>query len=198
MNIVLETSRSSLLVHDLPEDIIQLLEKSVELLEKGENIVPLDYHPEIIIFGKECNQQRSVGFYSNESTGYNYSKTLTPAKPLFYELQQLLQYVNDKFQIHCNGVLINKYENGNEYIGKHSDDENTLVKECGVISMSFGAVRNFRIRDKFTNKIVLDLPTLANQIIQMKGDFQKEFTHEIPVSKKIKDARYSFTFRCHL
>ena len=63
--------------------------------------------------------------------------------------------------------------------------------------MSFGAVRKFRIRDKFTKKIILDLPTQSNYIIQMAGNFQKEFTHEIPVEKKVKGARYSLTFRNH-
>ena len=50
--------------------------------------------------------------------------------------------------------------------------------------MSFGAVRKFRIRDKNTDKIVLDVPTEPNKIIQMACNFQKEFTHEIPVEKK--------------
>ena len=32
----------------------------------------------------------------------------------------------------------------------------------------------------------------------MTGDFQNEFTHEIPIEKNIKDIRYSFTFRKHI
>ena len=32
----------------------------------------------------------------------------------------------------------------------------------------------------------------------MAGDFQKEFTHEIPIEKKVEGVRYSFTFRRHL
>ena len=32
----------------------------------------------------------------------------------------------------------------------------------------------------------------------MAGNFQKEFTHEIPIEKKVKEVRYSFTFRTHL
>ena len=31
----------------------------------------------------------------------------------------------------------------------------------------------------------------------MEGDWQKEFTHEIPVQKICKEVRYSFTFRKH-
>jgi alkylated DNA repair dioxygenase AlkB len=158
----------------------------------------LDYHPEIKIFDKICHQQRSIGFYSDMSVGYNYSKTITPSKRMKPCLNILLNFINDKFNASFNGILINKYENGEEYIGKHSDDEKGLQINCGVIAMSFGAVRKFRIRDKITNKIMIDVPTYPNKIIQMVGDFQKEFTHEIPVEKKIKECRYSFTFRRHL
>ncbi len=113
-------------------------------------------------------------------------------------LRELLMYVNDKFDASFNGILINKYENGEEYIGKHSDDERGLQPNRGVIAMSFGAVRKFRIRDKVTGNIVVDVPTEPSKIIQMAGDFQKEFTHEIPVEKKVKECRYSLTFRRHV
>ena len=34
-------------------------------------------------------------------------------------------------------------------------------------------------------------------IIQMGWDFQKEFTHGIPIEKKVRKSRYSLTFRTH-
>ena len=43
----------------------------------------------------------------------------------------------------------------------------------------------------------MDIPTTSNSIIHMGGDFQKEFTHGIPVEKKVKEERYSLTFRKH-
>lgn len=92
--------------------------------------------------------------------------------------------------------MVNKYDDGNNYIGDHCDDEKTLDKG-GVISISYGAVRKFRIRDKVTKKIIIDIPTKSNSIIHMGGDFQKEFTHGIPVEKKVKEVRYSLTFRKH-
>ena len=39
--------------------------------------------------------------------------------------------------------------------------------------------------------------TKSYEIIHMGGNFQKEFTHEIPIEKKIKEKRISFTFRYH-
>ncbi len=45
---------------------------------------------------------------------------------------------------------------------------------------------------------MFDFPTDNYQVIAMKGDFQKEFTHEVPVEKKVTNERYSFTFRKHI
>lgn len=81
-------------------------------------------------------------------------------------------YVNDKFDASFNGILINKYENSEEYIGKHSDDKKGLQANCGIIAISFGDVRKFRIRDKVTGVIVIDVPTESNKIIQMAGNFK--------------------------
>ncbi len=52
--------------------------------------------------------------------------------------------------------------------------------------------------NKLTGNIEIDVPTEPTNIIQMAGNFQKEFTHEIPVEKKVKGVRYSLTFRRHL
>ena len=193
METLIKTENSALITHELEPEMLAVLEQCVQEID-----LELDYHPEIKIFDKICHQQRSIGFYSDTSKGYNYSSTLTPSKEMKPCLRELLIYVNDKFDASFNGILINKYENGEEYIGKHSDDERGLQPKCGVIAMSFGAIRKFRIRDKLTGVIVLDLPSESNKIIQMAGNFQKEFTHEIPIEKKVKDCRYSLTFRRHL
>jgi len=193
MTTLLKTEKSALNVYELEPKIIALVAQCVLTIENE-----LDYHPEIKIFNKICHQQRSVGFYSDTSTGYNYSTTITSSKKMNPYLRELLNYINEKFSASFNGILINKYENGEEYIGKHSDDETGLQPNCGVIALSFGAIRKFRIREKATGKIVLNVPTEQNKIIQMAGHFQKEFTHEIPVEKKVKECRYSFTFRRHL
>jgi len=48
-----------------------------------------------------------------------------------------------------------------------------------------------------TKKKVRDIPLESYSVIQMSGDFQKEFTHEVPVQKKVLEERISFTFRKH-
>jgi alkylated DNA repair dioxygenase AlkB len=71
-------------------------------------------------------------------------------------------------------------------------------RQQGLLVYPLELRAKFRICDKATNNIVMDIPTNSNEILIMGGDFQKEFTHEVPVEKKITTARISFTFRKHL
>ena len=189
MDIVIQTQKSSLKL--IKHNYKQLIEKIIEEIQGN-----LEEKPEIIVYGKVCNQNRNIGFYSNDSIGYHYSNRLLRSKPLTTNLLILLNYINDKFNSDFNGILINEYMNGSDYIGAHSDDE-TNLGNIGVVALSYGAQRNFRVRNKNTRKIVENVDTKDDEILIMEGDFQKEFTHEIPVQKNIKDIRYSFTFRKH-
>ena len=80
------------------------------------------------------------------------------SEEIFLILKKTVNYLN-KLVLEKN--LINKYENGEEYIGKHSDDEKGLEPKCGVICVSYGAIRKFRIRDKKSGEVIgviLNLP----------------------------------------
>lgn len=159
--------------------------------------VELAAEPEVVVFGKKCRQRRNVGFFSDDVTGYRYSGYTAIAKPLSPFLNALLAEVNkftggDNF----NALLINEYVDGKHYIGAHSDDEKTLG-DSGVFTLSCGATRTLRIRDKTTRRIVFDLELHDHTYVQMGGKFQAEFTHEIVGSRKIHDARRSITCRKH-
>ena len=153
--------------------------------------------PEIIVYGKTCKQHRHVGFFSNESIGYKYSKKLMASQPLSTSLTALLVDINHMLGTQFNGILVNKYMDGNDYIGAHSDDE-TALDGIGVVAISYGAERIFRIRNKNDKTIMCDEPTTHCGILHMGGNFQKLYTHEIPMQKKIKEPRISFTFRTHI
>ena len=190
MQTLIQTDKSFLNIYS-SDKYNHLIETCIEEV-KGQLLVK----PPIQLYGKTVHQQRDIGFFSNESIGYYYSGQLAKSKPIQPNLFELMNTINTQFGTNYNGVLVNKYENGNNYIGDHSDDEKNLDKG-GVISISYGATRKFRIKDKLIKKIVMDIPTTSNIIIHMGGDFQKEFTHGIPIEKKVKDARYSLTFRKH-
>ncbi len=186
---LIKTEKSNLTTY--PYQNTQLLDSCISEID-GKLIV----NPPIVVYGKNCIQHRSIGFFSDESIGYYYSGKLAKSQVLTPNLKNLLMEVSQKFDTKFNGILVNKYESGLDYIGKHSDDESNL-SNVGVVSISYGASRKFRIRDKKTNKIKLDVLTNSYELLHMGGDFQKEFTHEIPIEKKVKEPRISFTFRYH-
>ena len=137
-----------------------------------------------------------LDFFSDKSKGYNYSNQISIARPMTDQLTTLLNVVNKMYSSDFNGILVNRYKNGFDYISAHSDDE-TGLDNNRVIAISYGAKRIFRTRDKNTKAIIKDIPLESYNIVQMGGDFQKEFTHELPVQKKVLDERISFTFRKH-
>jgi len=159
----------------------------------------LEHEPPIVVFGKQCNQKRNVGFFSNESDGYNYSKQTMKSQPLKNKLMiDIMAKVNDVLNTKFNGILFNQYIDGTKTVGSHSDDEKGLdAKKSCVAGIAYGATRLFRIRDIKTNEIVLDHYHEPCSLIVMDGDFQKEYKHEIPQQKKVKDIRISLTFRSH-
>ena len=187
---LIQTEKSFLNIYSGEEyaDLILLCIEEIkdELLEK----------PPIKMRGKTVHQQRDVGFISNESIGYYYSGQLAKSKPMKPNCLKLIKLINERFGTKYNGILVNRYNGGKNYISDHSDDEKN-IDDGGVIAISHGAVRKFRIRDKITKKIIMDIPTTSGSIIHMGGDFQKEFTHGIPVEKKVEGIRYSLTFRKH-
>ena len=122
-------------------------------------------NPKIIVYGKPCIQHRSVGFFSDESIGYKYSGQFAKSIPMTPALSELLSLVNREFSAEFNGILINRYANGEENIGAHSDDEASLDR-MGVIAISVGAIRKFRIRNKATKEKVIDVPTTPYSIFK--------------------------------
>ena len=186
------TQKSYLAIYSFPEAKEQVVDKCVEEIEGK-----LVKNPGIIVFGKPAIQHRSIGFFSNESEGYRYSGQLAASQPMPPNLSELLEIINNMFSAKFNGILVNRYENGEDSIGAHSDDERFL-DPAGVVCVSWGESRTFRIRNKQAKQIEKDIPTESGRIMIMAGEFQKEFTHEIPMEKKKKKARISFTFRKHL
>lgn len=189
MQSIIQTENSSLKTGYFQD--LELIDQCIK--DVRERLV---HRPEIKVFGKICHQPRDVGFFSDESIGYRYSHQMMPSQSLLPSLSSLLDIVNRKFDANFNGILVNLYVDGNDSIGDHSDDESSLGKE-GVIAISSGATRKFRIRDKTSRKIIKDIPMDHGMIIQMSGQFQREFTHGIPVEKRVKESRISFTFRHH-
>jgi len=182
----IKTETSSLKTYDIEDK--DLINKCVEDIKNE-----LINKPPVIIYGKLLNQNRDIGFYSNEIEEFKYSGTSIKSKKLSKNLKKLIKNINKLFNTNYNGILINRYNDGNDKIGAHKDKEKCLDLNDGVLSISFGESRKFRIKDN-NKKTIKDIILYNKSLCLMSGNFQNEFYHEIPQEKN-KGCRYSFTFR---
>lgn len=160
--------------------------------------LPLEHEPP----SRMGLQRRDIGFFSNESIGYEYSGQIMRSQPLetcaYGSLTTMLTHVNKYLGTNFNGILVNRYIDGSKNIGAHSDDERGLDKQSRMVAgISYGATRKFRITRKSDDTKVVDYMWESGTLLVMDGDFQSEFKHSIPKEMRVKEERISVTFRAH-
>jgi alkylated DNA repair dioxygenase AlkB len=152
---------------------------------------------DIIICGKKCKQNRLTCFFSTDTdTDYCYSGINNTGSLFTSELLEIKQKVENIFdnKYIFNYCLLNYYENGNQNIGMHSDDE-TDLKYPVIASVSFGAERYFDFHNKYDKNIKKRMNLENGSMVVMDGTTQKYYKHGVPVQKKIKTGRINLTFR---
>jgi alkylated DNA repair dioxygenase AlkB len=167
-----------------------------------------DLHPDElgtgVMFGNEISFPRWQGAF-----GMNYYFTGEDHKARSFDehpfLTTLLEWVKKDSGIDYNSLLINWYEDGNHYIGYHSDNEKDLkVLDNGTIapiySFSYGQDRDFYIRSNKKSAypgFKLNLVVPNNSCIIMCGSMQNYYKHSVPkrMGKKKLQRRINITFR---
>ena len=152
---------------------------------------------EIFIFNKYHKVPRWQQAYGQN---YQFSGNTTIAQPITDMLQKYIDWANmnekKKGRIGgLNGVLVNWYEDGEHYIGWHSDDESQLDENAPIYTISLGVTRTFKIREKKNKKNVTNYELENNDFLIMGGEFQKHYQHQLPKRKKCKHSRISITIR---
>jgi len=94
-----------------------------------------------------------------------------------------------------DSVLVNYYRNGDDYISWHSDDERD-IDGSKIGSVSFGATRTFRLREKNDHRSKKDYDLSNGDLILMKGRCQELFQHTVPKRAHLESVRLNLTFRC--
>ena len=152
------------------------------------------YHDKSVIYGKEITTKRKVAWYGSKDFSYTYSGVTRVAQPWIEELLALKQLVELYTDSMYNSCLLNLYHNGDEGMSWHSDGETDLIENGSIACLSLGAQRRFDFKHKQTgDKKSFELPN--GSLIEMKGDTQKHWLHQIPVTKKVSTPRISLTFR---
>lgn len=186
----------------------------------------LGYAPKLKVYGREVTQSRKIATYAADpKLTLKYSGHVVD---FLYEYPPLLRKIQDEVEqrlgMTFDHVMLNLYENGSVYIGRHRDN----VEERVIASLSLGAPRTFimthdgykpskqttasshKTRSSRRSKATSNNPeedsssaslqrkrwTLdTGSLVVMQGETQHFWKHEIPKEPKVKDGRISLTFR---
>jgi len=154
-------------------------------------------HDEVIIFGKRIVTKRKTAWYGDQNYAYTYSKTTKKALPWTKALKELKTEVEAASGFTFNSCLLNLYHNGDEGMGWHSDDENTLIKNAPIASLSLGAKRKFSFKHKSTKQTV-SVILEDGSLLLMKAPTQTYWLHSLPKTRKVNTSRINLTFRTML
>lgn len=147
-----------------------------------------------IFFGKEIITKRKVAWYGSQAFEYTYSGATKIASPWIEELLALKQLVELYTNSMYNACLLNLYHSGEEGMAWHSDGEKDLVDNGSIACLSLGAQRRFDFKHMQT-RAKKSFELTNGSLIEMKGETQKHWLHQIPVTKKVTQPRISLTFR---
>lgn len=125
------------------------------------------------------------------------------------EVEELVNTLPKLEPVRFNSVLINKYNNGSEFINAHKDDEMIFGNNPTIVSVSFGATRYFTIKrvhydpecpkstklNKEEKHLNRTFELQSGDLLIMSGSSQKYFSHEIEKDNDCDNVRYNLTFR---
>jgi len=174
------------------DEILQLLNNDIIYNSAEES--------KIKIFGKEIEIPRRQVAYGETGTSYKFSGTTVVAKnwnddnELCKFILKVKNKISQEFDFDPNFVLINRYDNGDQYIGFHSDDEKDLVSDSPIVGVTFGHSRELIFKNNKTNK-KKSIVTKHGSIYSINYPTNKYYKHSIPKTKHVNTFRISFTFR---
>lgn len=110
-----------------------------------------------------------------------------------------LQAVRERLQAEdfgrFNSVLLNRYRDGRDSMGWHSDDEPELGPTPVIASLSLGAARRFLLRRRDDPALRADLMLGHGDLLLMAGQTQRFYQHALPKAARIGEERINLTFR---
>tara|TARA_B100000508_G_C11430190_1_gene262946 strand:- start:490 stop:1110 length:621 start_codon:yes stop_codon:yes gene_type:complete len=149
----------------------------------------------ITIFGKTYPQPRLTCLHGIKGRTYTYSGIEMKPHPFSQIHLKLLAEIKKVTSTEFTSVLLNLYRDGNDSNGWHSDDEKELGKNPSIASISLGVKRFFHLKHKEDKNLTYKLSLDHGSLLLMMGPTQHRWKHQLPKSKKVKEARINLTFR---
>ena len=168
--------------------------EGADWLTRLRNEVAWEQH-RLRMFGRAIDAPRLSCWIGDPDAVYTYSRTRFVPHPWTPSLTALRERVESAASAHFNSVLANLYRDGNDAMGWHSDNEPELGRHPMIASLSFGAVRRFRLRHKRDPAQRTEIDLESGSLLLMAGPTQDNYRHDLPRTRRAVDARINLTFR---
>jgi alkylated DNA repair dioxygenase AlkB len=150
---------------------------------------------EIVIFGERRRVPRLVAWHGDPGARYRYSGTDHDPEPWTPELERLRVRVRELSGVDFNAVLLNRYRDGRDGMGWHTDDEPELGRNPAIASVSLGTPRRFSLRHRRRKDLKIDLELPHGSLLVMAGPTQHHWVHALPKTRRPVGERINLTFR---
>ena len=149
----------------------------------------------IMMYGKELPLPRLSAWYGDNNKPYTYSGITLNPLPWTEELLQIKEKIEMEAKVKFSSVLLNRYRDGQDYVGWHTDAEKELGKNPVIGSVNFGATRKFQLRRIDDHKDKFEVELKHGTFLVMQGSTQHFWQHQVPKTATKIGERLNLTFR---
>ena len=176
----------------LPNSVCKLLDTKITEIHTSEILAALNFENTMqggrktLYFG---SHPYSYGRITHEAKPY-------PNTPIFTSIFNKLQAeLGPEFNSDNYSCLVTLYENGSVCIPRHSDNEQEILADSKIYTVSIGATRTLQFVNN-TGKIRETNITLENaSVYSMDAASQSRWSHSVIPDHSVTEPRISFTFR---
>lgn len=149
----------------------------------------------IRLFGREHDSPRLSCWIGDADAHYRYSGVDFRPRPWPPSLASVRERLAAELGVGFNSVLANRYRDGRDAMGWHSDDEPELGPAPVIASLSLGATRRFTLKHRRREGLKAELALGHGSVLVMSGPTQANYRHALPRTAKPVAERINLTFR---
>ena len=149
----------------------------------------------ISLFGREVDSPRLSSWIGDPEAHYRYSGADFSPQPWPEALLPVRERLCEELGADFNSVLVNRYRDGRDAMGWHSDDEPELGPRPLIASLSLGAPRRFLFKHRQDGALRRELLLGHGDLLLMGGQTQRHYRHALPRTARPVGERINLTFR---
>lgn len=165
----------------------------------------------IITGGVQVREPRDVMFYGTANVApIDYARLRRAPAPfpacllaLRLQLAPLLEKLCIDLGINVNAewlncALVNYYRDGRDSMGLHNDAYPAMGSRPCILSLSFGAVRNFDLVHSQSQQVIRESLQSGSVLLMYGANLQQNWKHRVLKNKHVMNARWNISFRHHI